>query len=132
MVGNLRFHHLGVACRDLDAEEAGFAMLGYVREGPEFADPTQGICGRFLIGPGPRLELLRNLGEPGVLSDWIRKGVRFYHLAYETDALEDSAAALVAAGAKQVAAAVPAVAFAGRRIAFYMLRNLTLVELIGP
>lgn len=81
----LRFHHVGVACRDFDSEERHFAALGYVREGADFHDPIQGIFGRFLIGGGPRLELLKNDREPGVLSGWLRKGVRFYHLAYETD-----------------------------------------------
>jgi methylmalonyl-CoA/ethylmalonyl-CoA epimerase len=127
----LEFHHVGVACRNLDAEERAFALLGYRRERPEFFDPIQGVVGRFVIGGGPRLELLRNESEPGVLSPWLRKGVRFYHLAYETGDLAEAAVQLRAAGAKALMEPVPAVAFGGRLICFYMLANLTLVELIA-
>ncbi|MBC5827009.1 MAG: VOC family protein [Candidatus Eremiobacteraeota bacterium] len=127
----LSFHHIGVACRDLDTEERAFATLGYRRETPEFFDPIQGIRGRFLVGGGPQLELLRNNTEPGVLSIWLKKGVRFYHLAYETNDLIRQASALVQLGAKEVTAPVPAVAYGGRLICFHMLPNLTLVELIS-
>jgi methylmalonyl-CoA/ethylmalonyl-CoA epimerase len=127
----LTFHHLGVACRDLDDEERVFAALGYRREGDEFHDPVQGVVGRFLVGGGPRLELLRNDADPGVLSPWLKKGVRFYHVAYEADDLNLRAASLAKSGAKEVVAPVPAVAFGGRRICFYMLPNMTLVELIA-
>ena len=128
----LSFHHVGVACRDFDSEERTFGFLGYQREGEDFFDPIQGVHGRFLVGGGPRLELLRNHTEPGVLSSWHQKGVRFYHLAYEADDLERRAEALIASGAKALMKPVPAVAFGGRPICFYMLRNLSLVELIGP
>lgn len=106
-------------------------MLGYEPERPDFYDPIQGVHGRFLIGGGPRLELLRNHAEPGVLTPWLRKGVRFYHLAYEVDSLDVSGLMLVSQGAKALSHPVPAVAFEGRPICFYMLPNLSLVELIG-
>ena len=128
----LSFHHVGVACRDFDKEERTFALVGYAREGHDFFDPIQGVHGRFLIGGGPRLELLRNHTEPGVLSSWLQKGVRFYHLAYEVDDLERRASTLIASGAKALMKPVPAVAFSGRLICFYMLLNLSLIELIGP
>jgi methylmalonyl-CoA/ethylmalonyl-CoA epimerase len=128
---SLAFHHIGVACRDLDAEEVAFSILGYVREGSEFYDAIQGVHGRFLTGGGPRLEILRNHEEPGVLSNWLKKGIRFYHLAYETDRFDECSAAFAADGAKCVVAPVPAVAFGGRTISFYLMRNLTLVELIN-
>lgn len=130
-IEGLAFHHVGVACRDLDAEERVFVALGYARERPDFYDPIQGVHGRFIVGGGPRLELLRNDAEPGVLSSWLKKGVRFYHLAYEIDDLERGATALLATGAKALMRPVPAVAFDGRLICFYMLPNLSLVELIG-
>lgn len=127
----LAFHHIGVACRNFDSEEQKFAMLGYRREGPDFHDPQQGIHGRFLVGAGPRLELLRNDAEPGVLSPWLAKGIRFYHLAYEATDLDVEKMRLEAVGAKCVVEPVPAVAFGGRNICFLMLPNMTLVELIA-
>ncbi len=127
---SLIFHHIGVACHNLDAEEEAFSILGYVRESPEFYDPIQGVHGRFLVGGGPRLEILRNHDDPGVLSNWLRKGIRFYHVAYETELFDACSEAFAADGAKCVVMPVPAVAFGGRMISFYLMRNLTLVELI--
>lgn len=127
----LSFHHVGVACRNFDLEQQKFAMLGYRPEGSDFHDPQQGIHGRFLVGAGPRLELLRNDDDPGVLSPWLAKGIRFYHLAYEAIDLGGEKVRLEAAGAKCVVEPIPAVAFGGRNICFLMLPNLTLVELIA-
>ncbi len=131
MCDGLTFHHVGVACRNFELETRHFAALGYRVEGPDFHDPIQGIHGRFLVGGGPRLELLRNDAEPGVLSPWLQKGIRFYHLAYEADDLARRRASLEELRAKEMVKPVPAVAFGGRLICFYMLPNLTLVELIS-
>ena len=127
----LTFHHVGVACRNFDVEARTFAMLGYRPEGPDFHDTIQGIHGRFLIGAGPRLELLRNEAEPGVLTPWLKKGIRFYHLAYEAVDLSREMSNLERVGAKCIVPPVPAVAFGGRSITFFMMPNVTLIELIS-
>ena len=126
----LGFHHVGLACADLDAEERVFARLGYTREGPDFEDPVQGVRGRFLVGAGPRLELLCELPTGTVLGPWLRKGVKMYHVAYEAADLAAADIAVTALGARRVVAPVPAVAFGGRCIAFYMMPNGFLIELI--
>ncbi|HOU59888.1 MAG TPA: VOC family protein [Kiritimatiellia bacterium] len=128
---NRQFHHIGVACRDLDAEAACFAAAGYVAEAPDFEDPVQGVAGRFLVGGGPRLELLRPLGGHSVLAPWLKGGAKFYHLAYEVPDLEAALTELRKERAKVVVPPVPAVAFQGRRIAFVLFPNLFLMELIA-
>ena len=127
---DLVFHHLGVACRDLDAEEQAWTPLGYVRESPDFEDPRQQIRGRFLVGPGPRLELL--VGTPGstVLDPWLGRGIKIYHQAFDVPAVRSTIEAFLQIGARVVVEPVPAVAFDGREIAFVMLRNGSLVEVI--
>lgn len=128
----MRFHHVGVACRDLDAEEARLAPLGYAREGEDFADPIQGVRGRFLGGQQPRLELLAEDGTRGVLAPWLQSNVKLYHLAYEVADLDATLAAATgkAARGRTVVRPVPAVAFAMRRIAFVLFPNMLLVEFI--
>ena len=128
---SLHFHHIGVACRDLDAETLRLATLGYAVEGPDFTDPTQGVRGRFLSGGGPRLELLAPLAAEGFLTPWLRVGVKMYHLAYETSDFDSDFAQLRGQGAKVVVRPVPAVAFDAKRIAFLMLPNMMLTELIA-
>jgi methylmalonyl-CoA/ethylmalonyl-CoA epimerase len=127
----LSFHHVGIACRDLNEETAKLRWLGYVQEGSDFEDPVQGIRGRFLSAQTPRLELLVSSRDPGVLDPWLNGGVKMYHLAYLTQELEQSIEALRKQRAKLVVSPIPAVAFGGRRIAFLMLANRMLVELIS-
>lgn len=52
------FHHVGVACRDLDAEAGPWLSIGYAAEGVDFEDQIQQVRGRFLVGVGPRLRTL--------------------------------------------------------------------------
>jgi methylmalonyl-CoA/ethylmalonyl-CoA epimerase len=131
---SLDFHHVGVACTAIAAEERFFAMLGYRREGDVFEDRVQGIRGCFMAGQGPRVELLEPLATgdaKSVLAPWLAQGVKLYHLAYLAPRLAAAIAALRAQRAKLVVAPVPAVAFGGREIAFVMLPNRLLVELIA-
>ncbi|MCW6509535.1 VOC family protein [Lichenifustis flavocetrariae] len=125
-----RFHHLGLACRSIDRETQSWISLGYRQEGSDFEDPIQGVRGRFLIGPGPRLELLMPSGPESPINGMIDRGVKLYHHAFETPSMNDLLAALGAAGCKLTVAPVPAVAFAGRRIAFFLMPNMNLIELI--
>ena len=128
---NAAFHHIGVACRDLDSETSRFAALGYEQEGTDFTDPIQGESGRFLVGGGPRLELLVPLSTEGCLAPWLKTGAKLYHLAYMTPDFDGEILRLRGQGAKTVVQPVPAVAFGGRRITFLMLPNMMLVELIS-
>jgi methylmalonyl-CoA/ethylmalonyl-CoA epimerase len=124
------FHHIGVACHDLAAESEAFGMLGYEPESEDFIDSRQGVRGRFLVGPGPRLELLVGLPGSSVLEPWLDKGIKFYHQAFVVGSLEAGLRELRQKGGRMVSAPVPAAAFGGRDIVFVMLRNLAMVELI--
>lgn len=131
MLDSLRFHHAGVACTDIHRETETLSVVGYRPEGAEFVDVVQGVRGIFLAGQQPRLELLQPISDAkGVLTPWLKTSTKIYHLAYEANALQDAIAGLRDEGAKLVVAPVPAVAFNGRPIAFVMLRNRLLVEII--
>ena len=127
----LKFHHVGVISSDLDREVEQFAALGYHPEGEQFVDTTQGVRGLFLAGQFPRLELLSPLATQGVLEPWIRSKAKLYHLAYQTPDLSRAIAELCRCGAKVVVNPVAAAAYGDNPIAFVMLPNMLLVELIG-
>lgn len=129
-LGELRFHHLGFVTTSCEREAQTLALLGYQPEGEIFTDPAQGIRGQFLVGGGPRVELLEPLPGATTLDPWLRKGVKVYHHAYETQLLDDAIADARRAGARLVSAPQPAVAFAQRRVAFLMLPSMYLFELI--
>ena len=124
------FHHVGVVSVNIEKEMCQLAVLGYAPEGEDFIDPIQGVHGRFLTGPGPRLELLCPVGQGGVLSPWMKSGIKMYHLAYLVPALDEGLEQLHRNRARIMVQPVPAVAYGGRKIAFVMLPNLLLIELI--
>lgn len=123
MVPGAKFHHRGIACRAFDFEQRRLVFLGYKQESTDVHDVAQRVHVRFLVGGGPRLELVRGDGRTGPLSSWLKSGVKMYHMAYEVDCIHEAIEHLVRGGAKLLMAPVPATAFAGSRIAFFMLKT---------
>jgi methylmalonyl-CoA/ethylmalonyl-CoA epimerase len=125
-----RFHHIGLACRDIDKEAQALALVGYEIEGQRFMDPAQKIHGCFLVGPGPRMELLAPTDESSPLISWLNRDAKMYHQAYEVESIDPALATLSAQHAVVVSRPKPAVAFGGRKVAFLMFPNGLLIELI--
>lgn len=127
---DLRFHHVGLACRSLESERTEHVALGYAEEGGIFEDPVQRIRGQFLVLDGFRIELVQPTTADSPLHPWLRRGHKMYHQAFTTRSLSASIETLSANRAVLIVPPTPAVAFAGRSIAFLMLRSELLVELI--
>jgi methylmalonyl-CoA/ethylmalonyl-CoA epimerase len=127
---NMQFHHIGYATRDIEEHRRHFEQLGYTQEGEAFSDPEQKIRGCFLTLGTNRIELLEPTDETSPLWPYIRKDIKMYHLAYVAPNLEAAMRDLQDAGAVPVTAPKAAVAFHGRRIVFFMLRNQQLIEII--
>ncbi|MFQ5644464.1 MAG: VOC family protein [Thiogranum sp.] len=126
----MEFHHIGIACTDIEKETRYHALLGYSAESSDFIDQAQGVRGRFLTGGGPRLELLSPLDGSNTLAPWIEAGTRMYHQAYTTCDIDRKVEELQSQRARLMVAPIPAVAFGGRRICFLMLPTMSLIELI--
>lgn len=124
------FHHIGYATLSIERERRSFEFLGYRLEGEPFTDPTQGVAGCFLTGPGPRIELLENLPAADVLAPWITAGIKLYHFAYWVDDIATAIEWLRGQRAKVTVPRVPAIAFGGRHISFVMLPTGLMLELI--
>ena len=123
-------HHLGYATTSIATEIKFFELLGYQIEGGNFEDPTQGIKGCFLIGPGPRIELLENLPNSNTLTPWIKAGIKLYHLAYLVENIIDAVGWAKEHRGKVIVGPVTSVAFNGRQIAFIMFRQGVMIEFI--
>lgn len=126
----VRFHHLGIATESLQRDLPAYCALGYRSEGAVVVDERQGVRGQFLVGGGPRLELLEPLPGSQTLAPFLSRGIKCYHQAYEVESLDDSLAVLRAAGAKQLAPPVDSAPL-NRQIVFLVLPNRWIVELIG-
>lgn len=130
MLPGAEFHHIGVVCRSFESDQKRFELLGYGQESPDVHDTIQKVYVRFLVGGGPRIELVRGDGSPGPLAPWLKTGAKLYHMAYLVGSIDEALDYATRQGAKTLVPPVPAIAFDGRKISFVMLPNMLLIELI--
>lgn len=128
------FHHIGMACRNIETEMADLDAMGYRAEGPPVADPIQRVRVQFFAGQGPRVELIEPTSPDSPVVGLLKRGTKLYHLAYVVNDFDAALVQMDAAGFRLVGPAAPAAAFDMRRIAFVMARSGMMVELIeqGP
>lgn len=130
-IGEMEFHHVGVACVDFERESAVLRMMGFRQESPDFEDAGQGIAGRFMVSENtaPRLELLKNLSGSHTLDDWLTRKIKLYHFAYVVTNFEDALNWFVRHRAVVVRKPMLSSYF-GKRICFIVLPSLLMVELV--
>ena len=127
----LTFHHIGVACRDIDKTKAFYVNLGYVAA-DVVDDPVQHVKVCFLDKEeAPRIELLAPLDEQSpVLRTLESSGVSPYHICYQVSDIEEAIDALRQQRFLLVNGPVPACAMHDRRIAFLFQKHTGLIELV--
>lgn len=130
MLNGAEFHHIGLVCRSFELDQERLELLGYRQEAVDVHDPIQRVYVRFLVGGGPRVELVLSDGTPGPLEPWLKTGAKIYHMAYFVDCMDSALQEAVLQGSKVLVTPVPAVAFGGRKISFVMMPNMLLIELI--
>lgn len=128
----LTFHHIGVACHDIDKSKAFYEAMGYVAAATVL-DPLQHVKVCFLDKPrAPRIELLEPASEDSPVARTLSSvGVSPYHLCYEVSDLETAIARLRADRRfLLVNGPVPACALGNRRVAFMFQKHTGLIELV--
>jgi methylmalonyl-CoA/ethylmalonyl-CoA epimerase len=129
----MRLHHVGFVVNSI-----ADAMPGFVRsltaewDGETFHDPLQKVKVAFLtpITGDAQIELVEPAGDDSPVRRFLEKGGGLHHICYEVAQLEQELAGFRARGAMIVSRPKPAVAFAGRRIAWVMTAEKLLVELL--
>lgn len=132
---SLIFHHIGVACHNIEKElAAAYAPLGYQKVSDYFEDPLQGVRGVFVEIPGGGinkgiLELLENMPGCHTLDSFLMRRIQAYHLAFTSSTIEHDMQMLINHGAIVVSPLKQSIYFR-KRIGFFALKNLQLIELI--
>ncbi|MBI3543820.1 MAG: VOC family protein [Deltaproteobacteria bacterium] len=131
MADTLVFHHVGVITDELDAAVEFYRGLGYA-PGPTYADDVQKLTIIFVEKAGsPLIELIRPLGDESPARDWIgRITAGAYHTAYTARDFDAAVGEMKKKRMKKVLGPVPAVAFGGKRVAFFWNTAVGLVELV--
>lgn len=128
---NIKFHHFGVACRDIDKTAEEYSALGYTK-GEIVFDPLQNINICFLSHPSmPLVELLSPVDENSPVVQILDKnGVTPYHTCYVVENLEDAIKAFKRRRYVIVSKPKEACAIENRRVAFLYNTDMGLIELV--
>ena len=131
MLDSFKFHHIGVAVKDIDATAAVYEQGGYKRSASIF-DPIQNVNICWLTKEGmPTVELLAPVDETSPVNKTLEKnGVTPYHTCYVVDNIEDAVAQLRKQKYVMVSKPAEAVAFCGSRVCFLFNKNMGLIELV--
>ena len=131
MENELRFHHIGIACRDIEATKSFYLAQGYM-VGDTVDDPLQDVRICFLDKPGmPRLELLAPIDEKSpVVRTLETSGVTPYHICYEVDNIPEVIKELKSQHFVLVSNPLPACAVNDRKVCFLYSKDNGLVELV--
>ena len=127
----LSFHHIGIACRNIDETSVFYTALGYIKTETVY-DSIQNVHISFLIKQGqPCVELISPHDETSPVNKNLQKnGVSPYHICYETENLEEAVAELKKQRFLVVSKPSRAVALGGRRVCFLFSKAAGLIELV--
>lgn len=124
---------MGFVVNSIEATGESFARSINGRWTKEiFHDPIQRVKVSFLSLPGSdvEMELVEPAGEQSPVRAFLEKGGGLHHICYEVRDCEQALALLRQRGALIVRRPKPAVAFAGRKIAWILTAEKLLVELL--
>lgn len=121
------FHHVGIACNDIEAAALYVNRAYHVRtDTGTVYDPIQDAYVRlFNEGTPGAIELVAG---PAVAT-LLKRNTSYYHICYATPDIELTIQRAAAAGAMCVSPPQPAILFGGRRVAF-VYTMLGLVEFV--
>jgi methylmalonyl-CoA/ethylmalonyl-CoA epimerase len=130
-----RLLHVGVGVPALaPASESLCALFGYKVVAGPFDDPAQKVSVSFLSaseGDAVEVELIAPLGDDSPIRSMLAKnGGGAYHLCFETADMDAALAHAESNRCVVIARPVPAVAYAGRKIAWIYTPGRQLFELV--
>lgn len=124
----MKFHHVGVACKDIQAELQNIRKLHkIIEETPVVFDENQQaeLC-MITVEDGLNIELVS--GAP--VENLLKKRISYYHICYEVDDIDQSIESLIGNGGMLISPPKDAILFNNRKVAFLML-SYGIVELLN-
>lgn len=131
MLKDFRFHHIGVAVKDIVQTARAYENGGYQKSDVIF-DPVQNVNICWLTKEGmPTVELLAPVDEQSPVCKILEKnGVTPYHTCYVVDDIDLAVADLRKQKYVQVSRPAEAVAIHNCRVVFMHNRHVGLIELV--
>ncbi|KFF75069.1 lactoylglutathione lyase [Chryseobacterium sp. P1-3] len=115
----MKFHHVGVACKDIQTELQNIRKLHkIVEETPVVFDPNQQaeLC-MVTVEDGLNIEFVS--GKP--VENLLKKRISYYHICYEVEDIVTTIDLLTQNGGMLISPPKEAILFDNRKVAFLML-----------
>lgn len=131
MLPYFRFHHIGIAVKNIDNTARIYINAGYCKTETVY-DPIQHVNICFLSKQGmPVIELLEPIDESSPVFKTIEKnGVTPYHHCYEVDDISIAIKDLRKLKFIQLGNPVEACAINNRKVAFFFNQDIGLIEIV--
>ena len=130
----IRLHHVGYVVRSISEVADRFAQsVAASWDQKIIQDPLQDAKVAFLAGivqEFPLVELVEPASEDSPVTNFLKKGGGLHHLCYEVESLDKQLEFSQTIGGMIVRPPLPAVAFAGRRIAWVYTKDRLLLEFL--
>jgi methylmalonyl-CoA/ethylmalonyl-CoA epimerase len=130
----IRLHHVGYVVRSISEVADRFAQsVAASWDQKIIQDPLQDAKVAFLAGTVqefPLVELVEPASEASPVTNFLKKGGGLHHLCYEVESLDKQLEFSQTIGGMIVRPPLPAVAFAGRRIAWVYTKDRLLLEFL--
>ena len=129
----LKFHHLGLAVKQVENAVRMLQGLGYMI-GPTVKDDLQNVNLALCTQPeAPAIEIIYRTETPGPLAAILNLNTfLIYHLCYESENAEKSLAAMRNDQnmVRVISPPKPAVLFGGRMVSFHQIRGFGMIEIL--
>ena len=129
----MRLHHVGFVVADIESSIRSFKhSLGMTWDGAIYYDPTQKVRVTFLATGVhcAQIELIEPAAGDSPVTKFLARGGGQHHLCYEVKNIEEALGVFKSRRAAIVQRPCPAVAFEGRRIAWFVTPEKLVVELL--
>jgi len=124
----MKFHHVGVACRNIEEEIGNISKIHQViKKSPIVFDKEQNAELVLLtLSDGTNIELIS--GKP--VETLLKKNITYYHLCFEVDDIDLEIERLVNEHAFLISPPKPAILFDNRKVAFLNV-SYGMIELLN-
>lgn len=131
MLADFKFHHIGIAVKDIKATSAIYENARY-KASATIYDPIQNVNICWLTKDDcPIIELLAPVDEASPVNKILEKnGISPYHTCYIVENIETAISKLRKQKYVMVSKPAEAVAFKGSKVAFLFNKNVGLIELV--
>lgn len=124
----MKFHHIGIACKNIDDEIANISKIHTITKQTEKVFDAQQNVELVLLtlADGTNMELIA--GKQ--VETFVKKNITYYHICFEVDGIHTEINRLMAEGAFLISPPKPAILFGNRLVAFLNV-SYGLIELLN-